>query len=113
VTGRSALRLVSEQGPSLARLRGAVREDFDVEVYVPRPDDPVLGGGNCAVVGCEGRKRARGICEYHHGIWRRGGHPGLEAVLASARPRPHRGRVRRAECFDLSGLPEQVRLEMT
>ncbi len=94
------------------RLRCSLRDDFDVEVYVPDRDDPVLGGGCCAVAACDGWSRARGVCEYHHGIWRRAGTPDLAAFIASGRPRPSRGRPRQAECFDLRGLPDQVRLEL-
>lgn len=94
------------------RLRTALRAEFRVEVYVPGPDDPVLGGGRCMVTGCEGWCRAGGLCEYHYGRWRRAGRPALGAFVAAAGPRPVRAAPRRAECFDLRGLPAGLGLEL-
>jgi len=37
---------------SLDLLAAAVRPEFAVECYFPDPDDPVLGGGRCAVASC-------------------------------------------------------------
>ena len=114
MTGRREFLQLPESDALAARLRGVVREEFDVEVYVPDRDDPVLGGGRCAVRGCDGWKRARGVCEYHHGMWRRAGHPDTETFVLAGRPRPpsRRGVPRRGECFDMGGLPEQLRLEL-
>lgn len=94
------------------RLRAALRPEFCVEVYVPDPDDPVLGGGRCAVADCGGWCRARGLCEYHHGRWRRTGRRELGAFVAAAGPRPARAAPRRAECFDLRELPAGLQLEL-
>ncbi len=100
------------RGTLADRIRAALRPEFRVEVYVPEPDDPVLGGGRCAVARCDGWCRARGLCEYHHGRWRRAGRPDLGAFLVAASPRPIRAGPRRAECFDLRGLPAGLRLEL-
>jgi len=113
VRGPAVAAVVALPASLADRLRAVLRDEFDVEVYVPVADDPVLGGGHCAVAGCDGWSRARGICEYHHGIWRRAGHPDLGGFVASARQRPARNAPRRGECFDLRGLPDQVRLELS
>ena len=62
-------------------LRASVRPEFQVEVYLPEPGDPVLFGPTCAVAGCDARglQRATGIrgyfCQAHAVMWRRDGAP--------------------------------------
>jgi integrase len=100
--------------PAVVRLRTAVRAEFGVEVYVPDPDDPVLGGGRCAVAGCAGRCCAHGLCHGHAVAGRRApGRPDVATFLAAA-PAPLRRRAgpRRHETFSVAGLPEQLQLEL-
>jgi hypothetical protein len=64
-----------------ALLREAVRPEFQVEVYRPKPGDRVLFGPTCIVGGCRSRgmQRADGmhghLCEAHARAWRRDGQP--------------------------------------
>lgn len=65
-------------------LRASVGPEFQVEVYLPEPGDPVLFGPTCAVAGCDARglQRATGIrgyfCQAHAVMWRRDGQPPQE-----------------------------------
>ena len=65
-------------------LRTSVGPEFQVEVYLPEPGDPVLFGPTCAVAGCDARglQRATGIrgyfCQAHAVMWRRDGQPAQE-----------------------------------
>jgi integrase len=87
----SAGRLVALEGGQPDRrasweqlLRTSVRAEFQVEVYLPEPGDPVLFGPTCAVAGCDARglQRATGIrgyfCQGHAVMWRRDGAPSQE-----------------------------------
>lgn len=84
-------------------LRDEVRAEFQVEVYFPRPGDPVLFGPTCAVSGCPARgvnrslglkatganrstgTRFRGyLCLAHVRIWRRVGEPAIDAWVRNA-----------------------------
>jgi integrase len=74
-------------------LCSVVRPEFQVEVYLPDPGDPVLFGPTCLVAGCESRgmQRASGIrghfCQAHAAMWRRDGQPPQEEwVRDEARP---------------------------
>lgn len=68
-------------------LRASVRDEFQVEVYLADPGDPVLFGPTCAVAGCDARglQRATGIrghfCQAHAAMWRRDGQPPQEQWL--------------------------------
>jgi integrase len=95
------------------RLRAAVRAEFAVDVYAPDPDDPVLGGGRCAVPGCDGLRRAHGLCHGHATRRRVQGNPDLAAFLAAG-PAPLQPRAarRRHETFSVTGLPAQLKLEL-
>jgi integrase len=73
-------------------LRASVRAEFQVQVYLPEPGDPILFGPTCAVAGCDARglQRATGIrghfCQAHAAMWRRDGQPPQEQwVSAGAR----------------------------
>jgi hypothetical protein len=65
-------------------LRTSVRPEFQVDVYLPGPGDPVLFGPTCAVAGCDARglQCAEGIrgyfCQAHAVMWRRDGEPPQE-----------------------------------
>jgi hypothetical protein len=64
-----------------------MRPEFQVEVYMAEPGDPVLFGPTCAVAGCDARGllRATGIrgffCQAHAAMWRRDGAPPQEQWL--------------------------------
>jgi len=94
-----------------AVLRTALREEFRVDVYRPRPGDRVLFGPTCAVAGCPGRGansslglKAKGanhstgtmfrgyICLAHVAMWRRDGEPPIDAWVQHA-ARARRGQV--------------------
>ncbi|UTI63905.1 hypothetical protein NBH00_21490 [Paraconexibacter antarcticus] len=85
-------------------LRGAVRAEFQVDVYRPAPGDPVLFGPTCAVRACPGRgvnrslglkakganhstgTRFRGyLCLSHVRVWRRDGEPPIDGWVRNAR----------------------------
>lgn len=70
----------------LAKLMAAVRPEFRVEVLVPRPDDPILGGGACRVAGCDRALRSRGLCVGHFLRWRRQGRPDLAQFGSTTSP---------------------------
>ena len=68
-------------------LRDAVRAEFQVEVFFPDPDDPVLFGPRCVVGGCVARglqrtEAMRGhLCQAHARAWRADGQPPLRGWL--------------------------------
>jgi len=66
------------------KLLGAVRAEFRVEVYVPAPDDPVLGRPLCSVPGCDRSGWEYGLCGGHNNRWRMQGRPELAGFLADA-----------------------------
>ncbi len=93
-------------------LAGAVRPEFAVDVYVPDPDDPVLGRGGCAVASCRQLSQGRGLCGSHYDRWRRAGKPDIEAWTATATPLAARAGPHKTQCFDLRPLGPQTRLEV-
>jgi len=66
------------------KLLGAVGAEFRVEVYVPAPDDPVLGRPWCSVPGCDRSGWEYGLCGGHNNRWRMQGRPELAGFLADA-----------------------------
>ncbi|MGH9284589.1 MAG: tyrosine-type recombinase/integrase, partial [Acidimicrobiales bacterium] len=94
------------------RLAAVVRTEFAVDVYVPDPDDPVLGRGRCAVASCGRLSWGRGLCGSHYDRWHRAGKPDLEAWVGSATPLAARAGLRKTQCFDLRPLGPQGRLEV-
>src|SRR5947209_8609782 len=70
----------------LAKLLAAVRPEFRVEVYVPAPDDPVLGGPSCVVPGCDRSGWEYGLCGGHSHRWRSRGRPDLVGFLTDPGP---------------------------
>ena len=93
------------------RLLAEVRPEFQVEVYRPDSADPVLGG-ECAVVACDGlRGSSMDMCHAHYARWHRVGRPEISAYLSSAEPRRRQGPSRLSDCFQLTGLTLQLRLE--
>ena len=97
---------------SLDLLAAAVRPEFAVECYFPDPDDPVLGGGRCAVASCSRLSWGRGLCGSHYDRWHRAGKPDLTEWLQAATPLAPRAGVRKTQCFDLRPLGERARLEL-
>ena len=86
-----------------------VRPQFRVDVYLPDPDDPVLGRPMCCVPDCD-RSRAEGrLCSGHGRRWRVAGRPDLSAFLAAPGP-PLPGRIELTACtvegcrYGVSGL---------
>ena len=76
----------------LEKLMAVVRPQFRVDVYLPDPDDPVLGRPMCCVPDCD-RSRAEGrLCSGHGRRWRVAGGPDLSAFLAAPGP-PLPGRI--------------------
>jgi integrase len=74
-----------ERPASWEQLLGAsVRAEFQVEVYLPAPGDPVLFGPTCLVAGCDARGMQRStairghFCQAHAAMWRRDGQPPQE-----------------------------------
>jgi integrase len=70
----------------LARLLGAVRAEFRVDVFVPAPDDPVLGRPSCSVSGCDRSGWEYGLCSAHAHRWRAQGRPDLSGFVAEPGP---------------------------
>ena len=70
----------------LAKLLAAVRPEFRVEVYVPAPDDPVLGRPSCVVPGCDRSGWEYGLCGGHSHRWRSRGRPDLVGFLTDPGP---------------------------
>lgn len=99
-------------GSLTEKLLAVVRPEFQVHRYRPDPADPVLGG-ECAVVGCDGLPGgSRGLCKAHYARWHREGRADMADFVASApRRQQHRDEPRQVDCFDLSTLVPQLRLE--
>lgn len=93
----------------LEKLMTVVRPQFRVDVYLPDPDDPVLGRPLCCVPDCD-RSRAEGrLCSGHGRRWRVAGCPDLSAFLTDpGLPLP--GRIELTACtvegcrYGVSGL---------
>jgi len=92
-SGLAAVPATAPERRSWAELlRGALRPEFGVEVYVPDPSDRVLFGALCAVGGCPARgahhvKRDHYLCAAHGKQWRGDGRPAVERwVRVGARP---------------------------
>jgi len=79
-----ARRLAPAGTGLLEKLLGAVRPEFRVDVYIPAPDDPVLGRPVCSVPGCDRSGWEYGLCAGHGGRWRAQGRPELASFLADA-----------------------------
>jgi integrase len=81
----------------LAKLLAAVRPEFRVEVYVPDPDDPVLGVKACVVAGCDRSFWLLGLCSAHARRWCARGRPELTEFVADPGP-PLHGRSEPGSC---------------
>ena len=69
-------------GGLLEKLMAVVRPQFRVDVYLPDPDDPVLGRPVCCVAGCDRSRAENGFCSAHGRRWRAAGRPELAVFLA-------------------------------
>ena len=108
------MRAVGEARTGAARrwasvLGDALRAEFNVEVYLPEPGDPVLGRTACRIRGCEGFTKAQGLCDGHHREWTATGRPDLDGFTAAASPLSRQ--PRRPSGFDLFRLGEIARAE--
>ena len=88
----TALDSASAGGGLLGKLLAAVRPEFRVEIYLPAPDDPVLGRPGCAVPGCDRSGWEYRLCGGHSNRWRKRGRPELAGFLADPGP-PLQGRI--------------------
>ena len=99
---------------SLDLLAAAVRPEFAVECYFPDPDDPVLGGGRCAVASCSRLSWGRGLCGSHYDRWHRAGKPDLTEWLQAATPLAPRAGCKRPSAStsgrSVSGRASRTRL---
>jgi len=75
----------------LEKLMAVVRADFRVDLYVPDPEDPVLGRGVCPVTDCDRSPTGNGLCPSHGKRWRVRGRPALAEFLTDPGP-PVNGR---------------------
>ncbi len=108
------MRAVGEARTGAARrwatiLTDAIRPEFNVEVYLPEPGDPVLGRTTCRVGGCEGFAKAQGLCDAHHREWTAAAKPELNGFTAAASPLTRQ--PRRPGGFDLFRLADTARAE--
>jgi integrase len=81
----------------LAKLMATVRAQFRVDVYLPDPEDPVLGRPLCSVPDCDRSGWEYQLCGGHATRWRAKGRPDLPSYRADPGP-PLRGRVELTAC---------------
>lgn len=74
------------RGPLLEKLLAAVRGEFRVELFVPDPDEPVLGVKECRVGDCDRSVSENGLCSAHGHRWRHAGRPDLAEFVAEPGP---------------------------
>ena len=70
----------------LEKLMAVVRAEFRVDLYVPDPEDPVLGRRTCPVADCDRSCAENGLCSSHGQRWRARGRPELSAFCADPGP---------------------------
>ena len=88
---------VLAHGRVLELLMAAVRPEFRADVFVPDPDDPVLGRRTCPLPGCDRARAEYGMCTAHGSRWRARGRPDLAVFRADAGP-PLNGRRQLTGC---------------
>lgn len=74
------------RGLLLEKLMATVRAEFRVEVFVPDPDEPVLGVKQCLVGGCDRSVSENGLCSAHGHRWRHAGCPDVNEFAADPGP---------------------------
>ncbi|MGH3628922.1 MAG: hypothetical protein ACRDRL_15990, partial [Sciscionella sp.] len=74
------------RGLLLGKLMATVRAEFRVEVFVPDPDEPVLGVKECLVGGCDRSVSQNGLCSAHGHRWLRVGRPDVNEFAADPGP---------------------------
>lgn len=74
------------RGLLLEKLMGTVRAEFRVEVFVPHPDEPVLGVKQCLVGDCDRTVSENALCSAHARRWRATGCADVSAFAADAGP---------------------------
>ena len=74
------------RGPLLEKLMTNVRAEFRVEVFVPQPDEPVLGVKQCLVGDCDRSVSENALCSAHARRWRTSGCPEMSGFLADPGP---------------------------
>jgi integrase len=81
----------------LEKLMSAVRPEFRVDLYVPDPDDTVLGRRVCLVVDCDRSRTEYGLCSSHGQRWLARRRPEMVVFLADPGP-PVNGRRELTGC---------------
>ena len=81
----------------LEKLVVVVRPQFRVDVYLPDPDDPVLGRPSCCVPDCDRSVAEHRLCSAHGHRWRVAGRPDLPVFLTDPGP-PLHGRIELTAC---------------
>ena len=95
--GEDHQHTVLAHGRVLELLMAAVRPEFRADVFVPDPDDPVLGRRTCPLPGCDRARAEYGMCTAHGSRWRARGRPDLAVFRADAGP-PLNGRRQLTGC---------------
>ena len=70
----------------LEKLMAVVRAEFRVDIYVPDPEDVVLGRRTCPVADCDRSCTEHGLCSSHGQRWRARGRPELSTFCADPGP---------------------------
>lgn len=86
------------RGLLLGKLMAAVRAEYRVEVFVPDPDEPVLGVKQCLVGGCDRSVSENALCGAHARRWRQAGRIDVNVFAADPGPVLH-GRSQPAQCM--------------
>lgn len=85
------------RGLLLGRLMATVRAEFRVEVFVPDPDEPVLGVKLCLVAVCDRTVSENALCSAHARRWRAAGCREMSVFVADPGPVLH-GRSQPGQC---------------
>src|SRR5205823_4432742 len=89
-----------------------LRPQFTGQIIVPDADDPILGGGRCAVAGCDRLIQSRNLCGSHYSRWHKSGRPDVTAFISTTAPLAAHAGLRPTQCYDLRGLARGLRLEV-
>jgi integrase len=86
------------RGRLLGKLMASVRAEFRVEVFIPDPDEPVLGVKQCLVGDCDRSVSENVLCSAHARRWRQAGCVDVSLFAADPGPVLH-GRSQPAQCM--------------